>query len=87
MLRELKGGRVEFRNDRTGIIHTVVGRKSFTPEQLTDNLFAFIDAVNRAKPSVLKGVYVKSISISTTMSPGIQLNVNQTIADASSSVS
>ena len=87
VLRELKGGRVEFRNDRTGIIHTVVGRKSFTPEQLTDNLFAFIDAVNRAKPSVLKGVYVKSISISTTMSPGIQLNVNQTIADASSSVS
>jgi large subunit ribosomal protein L1 len=87
VLSELKGGRVEFRNDRTGIIHTVVGRKSFTPEQLADNLYAFVDAVNRAKPSAIKGVYVRSISISTTMSPGIRLNAAQTISDASSAVS
>jgi large subunit ribosomal protein L1 len=87
VLRELKGGRVEFRNDRTGIIHSVIGRKSFSPEQLQDNLFAFVDAVNRAKPNAVKGVYVKSLSVSTTMSPGIALNVNQTVSDAATSVS
>jgi large subunit ribosomal protein L1 len=87
VLRELKGGRVEFRNDRTGIIHTVIGRKSFTPEQLQDNLYAFVDAVNRSKPSSIKGVYVKSLSVSTTMSPGIALNVAQTVSDASTAVS
>lgn len=84
VLNELKGGRVEFRNDRTGIVHTVIGRKSFTEEQLAENLFAFVDAINRAKPSSIKGVYVRSISISTTMSPGIRLNAAQTISDASS---
>jgi len=87
VLRELKGGRVEFRNDRTGIVHTVIGRKSFTPDQLADNLFAFVDAVSRAKPSAIKGVYVKSISLSTTMSPGIRLNSIQTISEASAAAS
>ena len=87
VLNELKGGRVEFRNDRTGIIHTVVGRKSFTDEQLAENLFAFLDAVNRAKPSAVKGVYVRSISISTTMSPGIRLNATQAISDATAAAS
>jgi large subunit ribosomal protein L1 len=51
VLRELKGGRVEFRNDRTGIVHLGIGRKSFTADQLRDNLFAFVDALQRAKPS------------------------------------
>ena len=87
VVRELKGGRVEFRNDRTGIIHSVVGRKSFTPEQLQDNLYAFVDAVNRAKPTSIKGVYLKSLSVSTTMSPGISLNVTQAVADAATAVS
>ena len=86
VLRELKGGRVEFRNDRTGIVHSVIGRKSFTPEQLQENLFAFVDAINRSKPSAIKGVYLKSLSISTTMSPGIALNVTQTVSEASSAV-
>jgi len=54
---------------------------------LQDNLFAFVDAVNRAKPSAIKGVYLKSLSVSTTMSPGIALNVGQTVSDASSAVS
>jgi large subunit ribosomal protein L1 len=84
VLRELKGGRVEFRNDRTGIVHSVIGRKAFTPEQLQTNLYAFVDALNRAKPTAIKGTYVRSLSISTTMSPGIKLQVAQTIADASS---
>jgi large subunit ribosomal protein L1 len=84
VLRELKGGRVEFRNDRTGIVHSIVGRKAFDAEKLSSNLYAFVDALNRAKPTGIKGVYVKSLSISTTMSPGIKLNVPQTLADASS---
>ena len=84
VIRELKGGRVEFRNDRTGIVHSVIGKKSFTDEQLRDNLFAFVDALKRAKPSAIKGVYCKSLSISTAMSPGITLNVNETAQSASS---
>ncbi|CAN5366378.1 50S ribosomal protein L1 [soil metagenome] len=84
VLRELKGGRVEFRNDRTGIVHSIVGRKAFDAEKLSSNLYAFVDALNRARPTGIKGVYVKSLSISTTMSPGIKLNVPQTLADASS---
>lgn len=86
VLRELKGGRVEFRNDRTGIVHSVIGRKSFSPEQLQDNLYAFVDAISRAKPNAVKGVYLRSLSVSTTMSPGIALNVTQTVSDASTSV-
>src|ERR687897_2981491 len=54
VVRELKGGRVEFRNDRLGIVHTVIGRKSFTPEQIKDNLYAFVDAIVRAKPTGAK---------------------------------
>ena len=59
MIRELKGGRVEFRNDRTGIVHSVIGRKSFTDEQLKDNLYAFVDAINRSKPTGLKSIYLR----------------------------
>jgi large subunit ribosomal protein L1 len=75
VLRELKGGRVEFRNDRHGNVHTVIGRKSFDEAQIRDNLYAFVDALNRAKPTGIKGIYVKSLAITTTMSPGIALNV------------
>ena len=83
VLRELKGGRVEFRNDRNGVVHTVVGRKSFTQDQLRENLFAFIDALQRAKPSGAKGVYVRSLALASTMSPGIMLNVPLTVQSAS----
>lgn len=83
VLRELKGGRVEFRNDRTANIHTVIGRKSFTPEQIRDNFYAFVDALNRAKPSGAKGVYVKSLALTTTMSPGVPLNVSTALQNAS----
>ena len=76
VLRELKGGRVEFRNDRNGNIHSVIGRKSFTDDQVRENLYSFVDALNRAKPSGAKGVYIKSLSITTTMAPGISLNVS-----------
>lgn len=87
VLRELKGGRVEFRNDRTGNIHSVIGRKSFDEGQIRDNLYAFVDALNRAKPSGVKGVYVHSLSISTTMSPGVTLNVGLALQNAAATSS
>lgn len=83
VLRELKGGRVEFRNDRTGNVHTVVGRKSFTPEQLRENLYALVDALQRAKPSGVKGIYCRTLTLTTTMGPGVPLDVTTTLANAS----
>lgn len=83
VLRELKGGRVEFRNDRTGIVHLAIGKKSFGDDQIRDNLFAFVDALQRAKPTGVKGIYCRTLSISTTMSPGIDLDVTDTLAKAS----
>jgi large subunit ribosomal protein L1 len=82
VLSELKGGRVEFRNDRTGIVHLAIGKKSFTGDQLRDNLYAFVDALQRAKPSGAKGVYLRTLSIASTMSPGIHLDVPATTAAA-----
>jgi large subunit ribosomal protein L1 len=86
VLRELKGGRVEFRNDRNGVVHSVLGRKSFTDQQIRENLYAFVDSLQRAKPSAIKGVYVRSLAINTTMSPGVTLNVGQTLQNASSAI-
>lgn len=80
VLRELKGGRVEFRNDRTGIVHLGIGRKSFTDEQICENLLAFVDALQRAKPSGAKGVYLRTLTITSTMAPGIHLDVPATVA-------
>jgi large subunit ribosomal protein L1 len=82
VLAELKGGRVEFRNDRTGIVHLGIGRKSFSDEQIRGNLFAFVDALQRAKPTGVKGVYLRTLSITSTMSPGIHLDVPSTVAAA-----
>jgi large subunit ribosomal protein L1 len=83
VLRELKGGRVEFRNDRTGIVHLGIGRKSFSDEQIRDNLFAFVDALQRAKPTGAKGVYLRTLTITSTMAPGVPLDVALTTAAAS----
>jgi large subunit ribosomal protein L1 len=84
VIRELKGGRVEFRNDRTGNVHVTVGKKSFSPEQISENLLAVVDAISRSKPTGIKGVYCRTLTIATTMGPGISLDVNDTIAKASS---
>ena len=83
VLRELKGGRIEFRNDRTGIVHLGIGRKSFSEEQIRENLFAFVDALQRAKPTGAKGVYLRTLTIKSTMSPGVHLDVPMTTAAAS----
>ena len=78
-LQEIKAGKVEFRVDKTSIIHVPVGKIQFTPEQLRDNAFALITAVRKAKPPAAKGKYVKSMYISSTMSPSISLDT--TIAE------
>ena len=80
VIGDLKGGRVEFRNDRTGNVHTILGKASFTTDQLRDNTLAFVDALNRAKPSGVKGIYCRKLSLTTTMGPGINLDVNETIS-------
>ena len=79
---EVKGGRVEFRVDKTAIVHAPFGRSSFEPEQLLDNLAALVDAVNRAKPSGAKGQYLKSLTIASTMGPGIRVDVPGILAAA-----
>lgn len=77
LLKELRQGRVEFRTDKTAGIHTIIGKTSFSEAQLLDNMNAMLDAIQRAKPSAAKGVYVKKIVVSSTMAPGIKLDLNQ----------
>jgi large subunit ribosomal protein L1 len=84
VLTQLKGGRVEFRNDRTGIVHLGIGKKSFTEDQIRSNLYAFVDALQRAKPSGVKGVYLRTLSIASSMSPGISLDVPAIVATSAS---
>jgi large subunit ribosomal protein L1 len=72
-VKEYKAGKVEFRNDPTGIIHAVAGKLSFDEKKLVENIRAFIDQINHMKPHTVKGVYVKSITVSATMSPGLKI--------------
>lgn len=73
-LQEIKAGKVEYRLDKTNIIHTAIGKASFGPEKLTENFKALLEAVIKAKPSAAKGQYLKSVTISATMGPGIKIN-------------
>lgn len=73
-IREVKGGRVEFRNDKTGLLHVAIGKLSFTPEQLRDNFAALMEAVKAAKPSGVKGSYIRTVTLTSTMGPGIRVN-------------
>ena len=77
-ITELKGGRVEYRADRYGIAHVILGKTSFTPEQLAQNYGVVYDEVLRMKPSTAKGKYVKSITVASTMSPGIKVDSSVT---------
>ena len=81
-VREVKGGRVEFRVDKSGIIHTAFGRSSFEADALVANLAALIDAINRAKPAGAKGQYLKGLTIATTMGPGIRVDLPAVLAAA-----
>ena len=76
-IQEIKAGKVEYRLDKTNIIHVPVGKKSFGAEKLIDNLKAILDAVIKAKPAAAKGKYLKSVTIASTMGPGIKLNTTK----------
>lgn len=82
-IKEIKGGRVEFRLDKTGVIHVPIGRVSFSEEQILQNLSALVDAVVRAKPTGSKGVYLRTFNVASTMGPGIELDQQETLALAS----
>jgi len=73
-VREVKAGKVEFRVDKAGNIHTPVGKKSFTPENIQANAMAVIEAIVRAKPSAAKGTYLRTVTMSTTMGPGVNVD-------------
>ena len=74
-INEIKAGKIEYRLDKTNIIHVPVGKASFTEEQLADNFQTLMDAINKAKPSTVKGAYLKSVTLTSTMGPGVKLNV------------
>jgi len=79
-IREVKAGRVEFRIDKTSLLHVPAGKLSFSEEALLANITAVVDAVSRARPSGAKGTYVKSVVLSSTMSPSIRLDIQSALA-------
>jgi large subunit ribosomal protein L1 len=84
VIREARLGRVEFKVDKTGNLHVPIGKMSFTPAQMLSNFAALMDAVNRAKPSGAKGIYIRRVTLTSTMAPGIRVDVAQasTLKDA-----
>jgi large subunit ribosomal protein L1 len=82
VIGELKGGRIEFKVDKGGIIHVPFGKSSFEQDQLVDNLAALTDAVNRARPKEIKGQFFKSVTVAATMGPGIRVDVPGLLARA-----
>ena len=81
-IKEVKAGRVEYKVDKAGIIHVSIGRSSFGPDALLENLTTLVDAVNRAKPAGAKGQYLKTLTIASTMGPGIRVDVPGVLAAA-----
>jgi large subunit ribosomal protein L1 len=75
-VNEFKGGKVEFRNDRQGNIHVAIGKVSFEEKKILKNLAAIVDAIQKAKPGTAKGTYMKSLTISSTMGPGLSIDTN-----------
>jgi large subunit ribosomal protein L1 len=82
-VRDIKAGKVEYRLDKTGIIHTIVGKASFEEKQITENLGVLLDAIVRAKPSAAKGTYLRSITLTSTMGPGVKVDPTRVRATAS----
>jgi large subunit ribosomal protein L1 len=81
-IREVKGGRVEYKVDKTAIIHVPIGKASFEAEAIVANLVALVDAVNRAKPAGAKGTYLRTLTIASTMGPGIRVDIPGVLAAA-----
>jgi large subunit ribosomal protein L1 len=79
-VKDAKGGAIEFRTEKTGIIHAGIGKASFTDEQIAANVRALVDALNKAKPSGAKGTYIKKISLSSTMGPGFRIDTSSVSA-------
>ena len=82
-VQDIKGGKIEYKTDRTGNVHAIIGKKSFSEQQLLENYLAVVDEVIRAKPSAAKGKYVITAGLSTTMGPGVRLDSNH-LKDAES---
>lgn len=76
-IRDIKAGKVEYRLDKTGIIHTIVGKASFGEQQLAENVATLLDAIIRAKPAAAKGTYLKSVTLTSTMGPGVKVDPNR----------
>jgi large subunit ribosomal protein L1 len=76
-VREIKAGKLEYRVDRQGNLHLIIGKKSFDEARLLENYLAVIDEILRAKPSTAKGRYLKTVTLSTTMGPGIHIDTNR----------
>ena len=74
-IQDIKAGKIEYRLDKTNIIHVPVGKASFTEEQLADNFQTLIDAINKAKPAAVKGQYLKTVTLTSTMGPGVKVSV------------
>ena len=79
-VNEAKGGKIEFRVEKAGIIHAPIGRVSFESEKLCANLRTIMDALARAKPAVAKGTYMQSITVSSTMGPGVKIDTSSALA-------
>ena len=79
-INEIKAGKTEYRLAKTNLTHVPVGKASFTEEQLADNFHTLMDAINKAKPATLKGAYIKSATLTSTMGPGVKLNVVKLMA-------
>ncbi|TWB34306.1 large subunit ribosomal protein L1 [Nitrospirillum pindoramense] len=82
-VKSAKGGSVEFRAEKTGIVHAGVGKASFSQEALAENIKAFVGAINRAKPTGAKGTYIEKVSLSSSMGPGLKLDVAALVASIS----
>ena len=76
-VKEVKAGKVEYRLDKTAIIHVAIGKKSFGVEKLSENFTALMDAVVKAKPATAKGQYIKSVTLASTMGPGVKVAYNK----------
>ena len=81
-VKNAKAGQVQYRTDKAGIVQCTIGRASFTPEQLKSNLTALVEALNKAKPAGVKGIYLKKISVSSTMGAGVRVDTTGLASNA-----